>query len=88
MQWKTFNILRRTGAFRLALIYYATIIPAFPLVVFVMAGFEFERALELFVLSRRGAYAMLLAPVAMGVFLLLSVWIALCIERRRGSDAA
>lgn len=88
MQRRIFDILRRAGGLRLALIYYATVIPAFPLVVFVMAGLSVERARELFVVWSRGALAMLLAPVAMGVFFWLMAWVALWIERRRRSDAA
>jgi hypothetical protein len=87
MRRKILDILRRAGGFRLALIYYATVVPACPLVVFVMAGFDRQRAGELFVVWGRGALAMLLAPVAMGAFFWLVAWVGLWIERRR-SDAA
>jgi hypothetical protein len=88
MHPRIFDILRRAGAFRLALIYYAAVIPAFPLVVFVMAGLKVERARELFVVWSGGALAMLLTPIALAMFFWLMAWVALWIERRRRSDAA
>jgi hypothetical protein len=83
MQRKIFQSLRRAGAFRLALLYYATLVPAFPALVVVMAGFDVERARGLFIVWSRGALLLLLAPVAIGAFLWGVAWLALYIEGRR-----
>ena len=84
MQRNTLAILRfsfavwlRAGTLRLVLLYYATIVAAFPATVLLFAVINHVNASALFRLWAELAVALLLAPVAMFVpaWLIVTVWL-------------